>query len=208
MSDLRPPDREPASTRHVMQEPRPVTKGTKRRLDPGADERRVHTGSGRGPSRPSARTPSKDEGSRAANAGRQAWIGIDVSKDAVRPAPRGLYPLLAVAVVAALAIAAVRIDLLRTRYAVAAVLERENELIEEQRQLIVRRRQLRDPVALAVQARERGFRPPAQVVTLPDPPMGPFEDVVRPKPVIGEAAFASASSGASTQDTPTGSEWQ
>ena len=80
MSDLRPPDREPASTRHGLHEPRPASKDTKRRLDPSADERRVRTESGRGPSRPSARPPSKDEGRRTANASRQAWIGIDVSR--------------------------------------------------------------------------------------------------------------------------------
>lgn len=130
--------------------------------------------------------------------GRQAWIGIDVSSEPTRKTPRAIYPLVAMAalvVLASLAVAAVRIDLIRTRYAVSAVLVRENELIEEQRALIVRRRQLRDPVELAMQARERGFRPPAHVVSLPDPAIGDLEAIVAPQPVIANPAMAAVSAG-------------
>ncbi|MBK7950387.1 MAG: hypothetical protein IPK00_16950 [Deltaproteobacteria bacterium] len=107
-----------------------------------------------------------------------------------------------------LGVAALRIDLLRTRYAVSTVMERENELIEEQRQLIVRRRQLRDPVALAVKARERGFRPPAHVVSLPDPTLGRVEDVVAPQPVIAHAAVAAVSAGPAADAPSTGDAWE
>jgi len=138
---------------------------------------------------------------------KQAWIGIDVSSAPVRPAPRGVYPLLGLAVVVALGVAALRIDLLRTRYAVSAVLERENELIEEQRQLIVRRRQLRDPVELAVQARERGFRPPAHVVTLPDPTLGTLESIVVPRPVDTAPSVAAVSAGPGAE-LAAGGEWR
>ena len=51
----------------------------------------------------------------------------------------------------------------------ASALDEEKALIAEQRRLIVRRRQLRDPVELAVQARARGFRPPTQILSLPEP---------------------------------------
>ena len=141
---------------------------------------------------------------------RQAWIGIDVSSGPARTAPRGVYPLMAMAtlvVLASLAVAALRIDLIRTRYAVSAALERENELLEEQRQLIVRRRQLRDPVELAVQARERGFRPPAHVVSLPDPTIGELEAIVAPQPVLAPASVATVSAGPDGGDGA-GSEWQ
>jgi len=145
---------------------------------------------------------SADRSGRSGGAGaggrpvaRQAWIGIDVSNASVRPAPRGLYPLLALAVLVALGVAAVRIDLLRTRYAVSAAMDQENELLEAQRQLIVRRRQLRDPVELAVQARERGFRPPAHVVALPDPSLGTLEAIVAPQPVDTAPAVAAVSAG-------------
>jgi hypothetical protein len=51
----------------------------------------------------------------------------------------------------------------------ASALAEEQALIAEQRRLIVRRRQLRDPVELAVQARARGFQPATQILSLPDP---------------------------------------
>jgi len=140
--------------------------------------------------------------------GRQAWVGIDVSNEPVRPAPRGLYRLFALAVVVALGVAAVRIDLLRTRYAVAAAMERENELIEEQRQLIVRRRQLRDPVELAVKARERGFRPPAHVVSIPDPAAGDLESAAMPHAVVSTPSVAAVSAGPVDASSPSGSEWR
>ena len=82
---------------------------------------------------------------------------------------RRLLPLLALALIAALGISALRIDLIRTRYAMASVMAEEQLLIEEQRNLIVRRRQLRDPVELAVQARARGFQPLSVVLSLPEP---------------------------------------
>ncbi len=149
-----------------------------------------------------------DFGTTGGGGGRQAWIGIDVSNEPVRPAPRGLYPLFAVAVVVGLGVAAVRIDLLRTRYAVAAAMERENELIEEQRQLIVRRRQLRDPVELAMKARERGFRPPAHVVTIPDPAGGDGEGIAASEAPIPTPSVAAVSAGPTDATSPSGSEWQ
>lgn len=97
------------------------------------------------------------------------WIGVDVSGERADHGVRVLLPLLIIALVAALGIAALRIDLIRTRYAVAAHSERAKELIETQRALIVRRRELRDPVELAKVARERGFRAPAHVLVVPDP---------------------------------------
>jgi hypothetical protein len=115
----------------------------------------------------------------------RSWIGVDLSAGHGRRRMRALLPLLFMAAVAALAIAALRIDLIRVRYAVAAVMEQEEALLEEQRSLIVRRRQLRDPVELAVRARELGFRPAAEVLALPEPTSG----------AIG---FASASAGRSS----------
>ena len=73
------------------------------------------------------------------------------------------------ALIAALGVGALRIDLIRTRYAMASALAEEKALIAEQRRLIVRRRQLRDPVELAVQARARGFQPAAGILSLPEP---------------------------------------
>jgi len=97
------------------------------------------------------------------------WIGFDFSGEQDPRRARALVALLFVALVTALGIAALRIDLIRTRYAVAASMEAENRLIEEQRALIAHKRQLRDPTALAVEARERGFRPPAHLFSITDP---------------------------------------
>jgi hypothetical protein len=97
------------------------------------------------------------------------WIGVDLAGQDGSQHARKLLPLLVLALIAALGISALRIDLIRIRYAMASVVERETDLLEEQRKLIVRRRQLRDPIELAVQARARGFRPPHQIVLLREP---------------------------------------
>ncbi len=112
---------------------------------------------------------------------RNAWIGIDLSGQRRPRRTRYLVPLLMATLITALGIAALRIDLIRTRYALAAATERENALIEQQRALIAHRRQLRDPVALAVQARRRGFRPAARIFSVPDP-----------SPTIGSAPAVTA----------------
>ncbi len=100
---------------------------------------------------------------------RGAWIGVDLSGEGRPRRARALVPLLILTLITALGIAALRIDLIRTRYALAAATERETTLIEEQRALIAHNRQLRDPVTLAVEARRRGFRPAARIFSVPDP---------------------------------------
>jgi hypothetical protein len=97
------------------------------------------------------------------------WIGVDFSGENAPRRVRKLLPLLILSLIAALGVSALRIDLIRTRYAMADALAEEKALITEQRELILRRRQLRDPVELAVQARVRGFRPPTQILSLPEP---------------------------------------
>lgn len=117
-----------------------------------------------------AHAKDKLEGQRPTGRGpRRAWIGLDFSGEDGPRRARKLLPLLVFALIAALGVAALRIDLIRTRYAMAAAMAEEQALIEEQRSLIVRRRQQRDPVELALRARERGFRPLAAVFSLPDP---------------------------------------
>jgi len=100
---------------------------------------------------------------------KRRWIGFDFSERNDPRRAKALVPLLLMVLVTALAIAALRIDLIRIRYAVAAATASENSLIEERRALIARKRHLRDPMVLAVEARERGFRPAAHVYSLPDP---------------------------------------
>ncbi|GEM_PF-1931703 len=104
---------------------------------------------------------------------RHTWIGVDLARFRGAPRSRTLVPLVALALVVALCVASLRIDLIRTRYAVAASLGQEQALIEEQRALIVRLRALRDPSVLAALARERGYRPAERVIALVDPMPGP-----------------------------------
>ena len=100
---------------------------------------------------------------------RGEWIGIDCSGEEGPRRVRKLLPLLVLALIAALGVSALRIDLIRIRYAMASALVEEKALIAEQHRLIVRRRQLRDPVELAIRARARGFRPATQILSLPEP---------------------------------------
>jgi hypothetical protein len=97
------------------------------------------------------------------------WIGVDFAGQDGSRSARKLLPLLVLALVTALGIAALRIDLIRIRYAMASAVNEETALREEQRNLIVRRRQLRDPTLLDIQARARGFRPATSVVVLDEP---------------------------------------
>ncbi len=104
-----------------------------------------------------------------ANGNHGRWIGFDFSGVTDPRRAKWIVPLLLVAVVTALGIAALRIDLIRIRYAMAASVESENSLIEERRALIAHKRQLRDPTVLAVEARERGFGSPDHVFSIVDP---------------------------------------
>ena len=100
---------------------------------------------------------------------RREWIGTDLSDFATGQPSRALLPLLVLALVTALGVASLRIDLIRTRYALAAAMEEEKRLIEEQHALIVEKLQGRDPVELAVLAKQRGFRHTAPSLSLADP---------------------------------------
>ena len=120
-----------------------------------------------------------------------SFIGRDLAHRYDPRRPRALVPLLVLVLITALGIAALRIDLIRTRYAVAQAMQTENTLIEEHRALIARKRQLRDPVALAIQARERGFRPPERVYSLADPSApGALAAVAAAPPTHASAARA------------------
>jgi hypothetical protein len=107
-----------------------------------------------------------------------------------------------VALLVALGVASLRIDLIRTRYALAAAIAEEKELIKEQRALIVRKRTLRDPVALAVMARERGFRAADSVHRVWDP-MPPAATAPRHLEATISAIGSSTTLLAADRDRPT-----
>ena len=127
----------------------------------------------------------------------RGWIGVDFSHFGAQRPSRALLPLLIMGLVVALGIAALPIDLIRTRYALAAATDREKELIAGQHDLIVQKRQLRDPVELAVLARTRGFRPAGTVRTLADP----MPSAVAPSPGLPSGSLPHVSAAATDRTT-------
>jgi len=83
-----------------------------------------------------------------------------------RPRAGLLGWLLVATIVCALGLAALRIDILRLRYALADAVEAEKTLLGDQRVWTARKESLRDPSRLAELARERGFARPRNVIDL------------------------------------------
>ncbi len=77
-------------------------------------------------------------------------------------------PLFAVAVIALLSLAALRISILRMRYALAATLQHETELRSRERSAAVAARVERDPRKLSELAARQGFARPERVIDLSD----------------------------------------
>ncbi len=98
---------------------------------------------------------------------RLGLIGRDLAPFAPRISARRVLPVLLAVLLVALGVAALRIDLLRVRYALGDATLLENQLLEEERNLTARRRQLRDPVHLAREAAKRGFVRPENLIDLP-----------------------------------------
>lgn len=109
---------------------------------------------------------SRDE-SRFEGASRLDLIGLDVSGRRIRVRGWLGWPVIAAGLVLALGVAALRVDLTRMRYALAAGLASEQQLLDEQRQLTSRMRALRDPAELTRRARALGFVHPERVIDLP-----------------------------------------
>jgi len=80
--------------------------------------------------------------------------------------PGGLPALLAGVLLAALALAALRVDLIRVRYGLGQAMREEKELLEQDRTLRARVGSLRDPIRLARLAPRYGLARPARVLEL------------------------------------------
>jgi len=98
--------------------------------------------------------------------------------------------VLVTALVVSLGIAALRIDLLRVRYALAAATLEEQRLLDESRTLTAEVRKLRDPYHLALQARDLGFVRPSRLIDLRD--VAPVQTPM-PERVAAHQASASLS---------------
>ena len=96
------------------------------------------------------------------------WVGRDVSED-FRPRRfrvRFSLPLVLAGLAVGLALGVLRIDVLRTQYALSEATVKERELQEEQRRITVQMRQFRAPRQLVQMAREEGFVSPERIVDL------------------------------------------
>lgn len=86
---------------------------------------------------------------------------------------RPLRWLLVTGFACAFAIAALRIDILRVRYALGEAVTEEKALVQELRRQAVELEALRDPSRLAELAHERGFRRPERIIELHAGTRGP-----------------------------------
>lgn len=110
----------------------------------------------------------------ATTAGRLDLVGRDFSKRSALPETlRRIAPLaVGIAVVAGLAVAALRVDLIRVRYGLADAVQQERALLEERRGMLAEVRALRDPQRLTRLAQEQGFVRPTRIRTLDAAPPG------------------------------------
>jgi hypothetical protein len=99
-----------------------------------------------------------------------------VGRDFAQPRARGsrwpaaLPALLAGVLLAALALAALRVDLIRVRYGLGQAMQEEKDLLEQERTLRARVGSLRDPIRLARLAPRHGLARPARALELSAPP--------------------------------------
>ncbi len=97
-----------------------------------------------------------------------APIGRDCAGTPLRSNPRSrLLPVALVgALIAALCLAALRVDLIRQRYDLAEAMNSEKQLLEQKRLLTAQSRRLRDPARLGRLAAERGFVRPKRLIDI------------------------------------------
>jgi hypothetical protein len=117
--------------------------------------------------------------SRGPRAGATDLVGVDFAR--VRsgaPRRRAWLPAaLAGALLAAMGLAQLRLEILRLRYALGEATVAARELSEQRSRQAARLETLRSPERLARLARERGFAPPLRVIELRPP-----EASARPRP--------------------------
>lgn len=98
---------------------------------------------------------------------RLGLIGRDVAGASRSLSARRVLPVLVAVLFVALGVTALRTELLRVRYALGDATLAEQRLLDEERTLTARRRQLRDPVHLAHAATELGFVRPEHMIDVP-----------------------------------------
>jgi hypothetical protein len=97
----------------------------------------------------------------------RSLVGRDFSTLDRRRASRLIAPTLVGLLIAAIGLVALRTEVLKLRYELAALHEREQTLDAQTRDLTVQMRQLRDPRRLSARASTLGFRRPDRLIDLP-----------------------------------------
>ena len=118
-----------------------------------------------------SRAPSRDEasGARSEPKANEGKLRRDWSTPRRQSRRRLAWtPLFAAAVVSLLALAALRVSILRTRYALGATLQHETELLARERSVAVAASEERAPQKLREAAARRGFGRPERVIDLAD----------------------------------------
>ena len=103
------------------------------------------------------------------------FVGRDLARLCSR-GRRASHPWLIIALgtlAAALILASLRVSILRLRYDLSAALSEETHLLEQQRAVTVKLRELRDPSRLRELAKELGLGRPERVIQLNIPGAGP-----------------------------------
>jgi hypothetical protein len=109
-----------------------------------------------------------ERGDGSGTAARSGLIGRDLARTRLAAGRRHrLFPVALVgALLAALGLAALRVDGIRQRYALAAAMREEKILLEERDRLTAEVRSLRDPARLARMASRWEFQRPEQIIEL------------------------------------------
>ena len=97
------------------------------------------------------------------------WAQRDLARsrpESTQGVRRPLSLLLLAALACGLSLAALRIDILRARYALAEAALAEKSLLEERRVWTARVQTLRNPARLSSLAEDRGLEPPERVIEL------------------------------------------
>ncbi len=129
---------------------------------------------------------------RAANPG-ISLIGLDVATPPGRLRTSSWAPVVVAAVIGAMFLAVLRMDVIRMRFTLAGTFEEELRLKQLKRELTVDMRQLRDPAVLARRARERSFRRAERLIDLEGD--GRSRAPARLEEPAGDVELASATSG-------------
>jgi len=97
----------------------------------------------------------------------RSLVGLDFSALDQHRASRLVAPILVGLLIAAIGLVALRTEVLKLQYELAALHERERALDAQTRDLTVQMRQLRDPRRLSAHASALGFRRPDRLIDLP-----------------------------------------